>query len=341
MVAEPMVQRRWRLTTWVRRHPWRTAGLVLLAAFLLLNVLAYRHAGAMLRYGPAADRTPTPQALSGWQKAKVLVSGVTVPRPENTRSPADVGLAGETVRFVADDGTSLEGWLLTPAGPRGTVLLFPGYAAPRSSLLAEGKAVHDLGYAALLVDFRGAGGSDGSANSVGYHEALDVAAAVGYARGRGLPGPLVLYGQSMGGAAVLRAVAALGVRPDAVVVESVFARMLGAARNRFALMGVPSFPSAELLVFWGGVRAGIPGFGHNPAEYARACACPALVLHGAEDRHALPEEGKAIHDNLAGRKELVVVPGAGHTSLLGAAPEQWRPAVRDFLAGVRAKDPGG
>ena len=131
------------------------------------------------------------------------------------------------------------------------------------------------------------------------------------------------------------------MRPDGVVVESVFGRMLGAARNRFALLGVPSFPSAELLVFWGGVRAGIPGFEHNPAEYARTCACPALVLHGAEDGHARPAEGMAIHDNLAGRKELVVVPGAGHTSLLGAAPERWRPAVRDFLAGVRPAAPAG
>jgi alpha-beta hydrolase superfamily lysophospholipase len=336
-----MIQWRWRLAGWVRRHPWRAAGLALLAGFLLLNVLAYRHAGAMLAYSPDAARTPTPQSLSAWQKASVLVCGVTVPRPENTRSPADVGLAAETVRFTADDGVGLEGWLVAPAGPRGTVLLFPGYAAARSSLLDEGRAFHDVGYAALLMDFRGAGGSDGSANSMGYHEAMDVAAAARYARGRGLPGPLVLYGQSMGGAAVLRAVAALGVRPDAVIVESVFGRMLGAARNRFALMGVPSFPAAELLVFWGGVRAGLPGFDHNPAEFARACDRPALVLHGAEDRHARPEEGQAIYDSLGGRKELVIVPGAGHTSLLLSDPERWRAAVREFLAGVRPPSPGG
>jgi alpha-beta hydrolase superfamily lysophospholipase len=266
---------------------------------------------------------------------------VTVPRPENTRSPADVGLAAETVRFTADDGVGLEAWLIAPADPRGTVLLFPGYAAARSSLLAEGRAFHDLGYLALLVDFRGAGGSDGSANSVGYHEAMDVAATARYARERGLTGPLVLYGQSMGGAAVLRAVAALGVRPDAVIVESAFGRMLGATRNRFALMGVPSFPAAELLVFWGGVRAGIPGFEHNPVEYARACECPALVLHGAEDRHARPEEGQAIYENLSGRKRMIIVPGAGHTSLLTSALEPWRAAVGGFLTTLPDPPPAG
>ena len=305
---------------------------MLLAGFLFLNVLAYRHAGAMLTYRPDSARTPSPQSLSRWQKVIVLVSGVAVPRPENDRSPADVGLVAETVHFVAEDGLGLEGWLITPPDPCGTVLLFPGYTAARSSLLPEARAFHDLGYATLLVDFRGTGGSDGSANSLGYHEANDVAATARYARERRLPGPLVLYGQSMGGAAVLRAVAILGVQSDAVIVESVFGRMIAAARNRFALMGIPSFPSAELLVFWGGVRAGLPGFDHNPAEYARSCSCRALVLHGAEDGHARPEEAQAIHDGLAGKKKLVVIPEAGHTSLLAAAPDRWRAAVGGFLA---------
>ena len=106
-MVEPTVQSRWRLARWVRSHPWRTAGLTLLAGFVLLNVLAYRHAGAMLTYGVNSARTPSPQALSRWQKAQVLVSGVTIPRPENTRSPADVDLVAETVHFAADDGP---GW---------------------------------------------------------------------------------------------------------------------------------------------------------------------------------------------------------------------------------------
>jgi alpha-beta hydrolase superfamily lysophospholipase len=172
----------------------------------------------------------------------------------------------------------------------------------------------------------------GSANSLGYHEANDVAAAAHYARERSLRGRLILYGQSMGGAAVLRAVAILDVRPDAVIVKSVFGRMIAAAQNRFPLMGIPSFPSAELLVFWGGVRAGLPGFDHDPAEYARSCTCPVLVLHGAEDRHARSEEAQAIYDGLAGKKKLVVIPEAGHTSLLAAAPDRWRAAVGGFLA---------
>ena len=76
---------------------------------------------------------------------------------------------------------------------------------------------------------------------------------------------------------------------------------------------------------------GFSGFSHNPEEYARACNCPALVLHGAADRHARREEGKAIYENLTGKKEMVVFENAGHTSLYEASLEQWKAAVERFL----------
>ncbi len=321
------------LLGWIRRHPWWTAGIVLLAGIVALNVLAYQHARAMMTFSAEASRTPPPQSLGAWQKLNVLIFGVTVPRPENTRSPEDLGLSCETIRFTSDDGVSLEGWLLTPAHPKGTALLFHGYAASRSSLLAEAQVFYEAGFATVLIDFRGSGGSDGNTTTLGFHEAQDVAAAVHHVRSRGLPAPLILYGQSMGGAAILRSVAVLDVKPDAVILESVFGRLLGAVRNRFNLMGVPSFPGAELLVFWGGTQVGFSGFDHNPEEYARSCKCPSLVLHGAEDRHARLEEGQAIYDNLAGPKEMVVFKGAGHTSLCRATPERWTKAVVRLLFG--------
>lgn len=323
---------RQQILAWVRRHPWRTVLLGLLTCAVLLNVSAYQQARALLTYSPGSIRTPPPQSLSFGQKLRFLAFGPTIPRPKNTRSPSDLGLASETFRISTDDGVRLEGWLLAPPQPKGTVLLFHGYAGCRSGLLEQARAIHDLGFATLLVDFRGSGGSDGNTTTLGCNEAQDVVATVRHVRALQLPRPLILYGQSMGGAAILRSIAVLGVQPDGIILESVFDRLLTAVANRFALMGVPSFPVARLLVFWGGVQAGFSGFDHNPAEFARACTCPALVMHGAEDRHSSPEEGRAIYESLDGRKAMVVFPGAGHTSLYDSDPDQWRSAVSQFLA---------
>ena len=286
----------------------------------------------MLHFSPLRAGTPKPESLSFGQKLVVLFRGVTLSRPMNTRTPRDLGLASETIRVSSDDGFTVEASLLLPPNPQGTVVLFHGYASSRSSLLEQGKICHDLGWATILVDFRGSGGSDGDTTSLGYHEAEDVLAVVHMVGARGLPRPLVLYGQSMGGAAVLRSIAQRNVQADAIILESVFDRMLGTVRNRFDLMGLPSFPAAELLVYWGGVQIDCPGFQHNPVDYARSCNCAALVMHGAADQNARVEEGQAIFDNLTGEKKIVVFDGVGHTSLCNADPVLWTQVVHEFLA---------
>jgi alpha-beta hydrolase superfamily lysophospholipase len=158
-----------------------------------------------------------------------------------------------------------------------------------------------------------------------------LARALRFARAR-LPGArLLLYGQSMGAAAVLRAAGEGAVAPDAVIVEGVFDSLLNTVRNRFASMGVPSFPNAELLVFWGGVRHGYDGFAHRPAEYVRTLRCPLLVMHGSEDKRVSVAEARRVFEAAPGRKAFKLFLGAGHESFVSRAPAEWREAVAPFL----------
>jgi uncharacterized protein len=308
--------------------------LVLVTGAVLLNGAAYAQARAMTRYAPAGRRTPPPEALGPVERAAVLFTGVTVPRPANSRTPDDLGLGYETrtVRPGGVDGAlTLEAWVVRHPQPVGTVLLFHGYAASKDTLLEAARAFTAMGYTAVLVDFRGSGGSDGDRTTVGYDEARDVAAVVRWAReelGEERP---VLYGVSMGAAAVLRAVAAEGVAPRAVIVEAPFDRLLTTVRHRFEALGVPSWPASELLVFWGGRSGGFDAFGHNPVEYARRVRVPALVLHGAADPRVTEPEARAVHDALVGPRSLVVFPGLGHGVAGSEAAGEWSEAVRTFL----------
>jgi hypothetical protein len=68
-----------------------------------------------------------------------------------------------------------------------------------------------------------------------------------------------------------------------VILEAVFDTMLNTVRHRFHAMGIPAFPSAQLLVFWGGRQWGFDGFAHNPVQYAASLNCPSLFMHGAND----------------------------------------------------------
>src|SRR5207249_4139187 len=114
----------------------------------------------------------------------------------------------------------------------------------------EAKEFRELGYDTLLVDFRGAGGSDGNASTIGFLEANDVRAAVNFAKAKLAPKQTILYGQSLGALAILRAIATSDVQPDAIVLECPYDRLITTVSHRFHMMNLPAFGLAHLLVFW-------------------------------------------------------------------------------------------
>jgi alpha-beta hydrolase superfamily lysophospholipase len=305
----------------------------LLAVFGGINVLAYRHARAMTHFTEGGKRTAQPNRLSAGEKLRVLFTGATIPKPRNRQTPDTVGLAYERHVFRVPGGPALEAWLIPSALRRGLVLLFHGYTDSKASQLNEARALHELGWSTFLVDFRGSGGSEGAETSIGFHESADVAAALEYARTLPVPGPYVLFGESMGAATVLKAVAE-GARPDALILECPFDRLVTTVGHRFSDMGVPVTALAQVLVFWGGVQAGFDGFRYNPVEYAASVHVPVLQMHGANDTRVTPAEARAVFERLRGPKTFELFPGAGHGSYVNVRPEEWKAAVTRFLDGL-------
>jgi len=315
---------------------WLPALLIILAVgFVSLNFLAYQHARAMMKFTHGGKRTSKPEALSFPAKFKVLLAGVKLPRPESARPPATLDPESRALSIDGGGGVTLEAWHVDRGPEAPLVILFHAYSAEKTSLLFEARTFLDLGASVLLVDFRGSGGSSEFYTTLGVREADDVAAAVGYARQHLPHSSLVLFGQSMGSAAILRAVDVHGVDPDGVILEAVFDTMLNTVRNRFHAMGVPSFPSAELLVFWAGKQWSVNGFSHNPVNYARSLNCPSLFMHGARDPRATLLEARRVFDAVPGPKTFVQFDAAGHEPYARRFPDEWRTAVAELIRGSR------
>lgn len=317
---------------WLTKKP--VLGLLILGV-VFVNWVSWNHAWRMTHFTVTGVRTKAPEDLTTLEKIPLLLLGITVPRPQNHESPADYGIAFEAISVQSGEH-QLEGWLV-PASTeqsQGTVLLFHGYAGAKDSMLAEAKALHEMGFTTLLIDFRGSGDSTGNKTTVGYEEAEDVISTLQFAQNQKLPSPIFLYGQSMGGAAVMRAVATADIQPDGIIIEAVFDEMLSTVENRFDAMGVPSFPAAQLLVFWGGVQSGFNGFDHNPADYAEQITVPALMLHGENDPRATLEQGQRLFGRLASSdKKIVVFEDAKHEASIDVDRETWKAEVGRFLRG--------
>jgi len=317
----------------LRRLSWRKViAIAVIAGIVACNGIAWIQARAMTHFSSGGQRTPAIEALSLSEKVWTVLAGVNVPRPQNSRTPQDVSLPYEVHTISFPDGDTLEAWYIPVEQPRGTFLMSPAYAESKETMLAQAVAFHEMGYDTLMVDFRGVGGSSGQDTTLGVREAKDVARAIEYVRQTWPGRATILYGVSMGSAAILRSIAIEGVKPDAIIIESPFNRLLDTVRNRFDAMGLPSFPGAELVVFWGGVQQGFDGFAHNPVDYAQSVSCPVLLMNGDHDPRVTLSQATAIYEKLGGHKEFVSFADAGHESLIAAAPQVWKEHVTLFLS---------
>jgi alpha-beta hydrolase superfamily lysophospholipase len=297
--------------------------------FFLLNAMAHRQAQALTCFAGPGDPFPAPEALDRGSRRRAILGGSWIPKPTNVSHPRDLGLPCETLELKTADGLRLEAWHLAHSGARGLAVMLPGYRLPKCTLVGEARALQSMGYACLLVDFRGHGGSEGRVTSLGYREALDVEAACAWARRRG--GPVLLYGSSMGVAAVLRAVALGLAAPDGLILESPFDRLVTTLRRRLRLLRLPAWPAAELIVFWGGRQLRFDAFRHNPRDYAAAISTPAVILHAEGDLRSTLDDARRVVAALRGPSRLVTFPGSRHGGLHGLDSHRWIRAVGPLL----------
>lgn len=300
-------------------------GLVVLA-LLAMNAVAFFHAWRFTHFTVGVGfHTDNPEQLTLLQKASVLLTGIKNPKPVNQQRP---DFPYRTVYLRSPNGR-LETWYATVPQARGTVALFHGYTSCKSKLLTEAGYFRRLGYNVLLTDFAGNGGSEGYVCTVGHHEADDVATAVRWLQRQ--PGPVFVYANSMGAVATLRAEAELGIRPDANILECPYGSMLQTAQSRFRSMHVPSFPMANLLVFWGGVANNFQAFDLDATRYAARTSTPTLLLWGAADPRVTRPETDAILAALRGPKQRQDFPGSGHEPYWWKNKALWEQTTAQFL----------
>lgn len=303
-------------------------------AFILLNIVACFHAYRFTHFSELPiDRTGDPKQLPTLEKVKTALLGVNNPRPTNSRVPR---IPSTTVRMGSNE--EIEGWLQEQDESQGLVILFHGYAASRSSLLEKAEVLHRLGYAVLLVDFMGSGGSLGNRTTLGYLEADQVRTVFDHARSLGWEN-IWLGGSSMGAVSIMKAVKDHQLDAKGLILECPFGSMREAVSSRFRNMGLPSFPLADLLTFWGGIINGFWAHGHVPIRYAKQIEIPVLLLYGEQDDRVGRHEMEAIAENLAGPAEFKSYPLSGHEDYLIEHGPEWTQDVSEFLDRTRECQP--
>jgi pimeloyl-ACP methyl ester carboxylesterase len=234
-------------------------------------------------------------------------------------TPASFQLPYQDVAFRSPDGVDLRGWWVGASRPRGTVVLVHGLNRSRVEMVRKTPFLRQAGWNSLLFDLRHHGESGGTATTFGAREKGDVEAAVALARERG-PGPVVLWGVSLGGAAVVLA-AAEDPQVAGVVCDSSFRDLPDTVRHhvqlfrgfRWWLRPVPSWPVAEEVLFWMGRRGGFDPYALDVrAAAARLAGRPALFVANSQDPRMPKEIAFDLQAAAGPAAEVLVVPGRSH-----------------------------
>ncbi|NJN77348.1 MAG: alpha/beta hydrolase [Saprospiraceae bacterium] len=299
---------------------------LLIIGFLLLNVIAYNHAYKFTHFTKIEGERVKPENLSLSSKVKVLFFGVDNYRPINNQTPEK---PYQTVTIQSRK--SLECWMVEVENSKGIVVLFHGYSGNKAGNVSYSNAFNEMAYSTLLVDFMGSGGSEGNQTTVGFKESQDVKAVFDYVKKTFPNEKIILFGSSMGAVSIMKSIADYSIQPNKIILECPFGNMRKTVKKRFEAMNIPSFPFADMLMFYGGIQNGFNAYQHKATEYAKEIDMPVLLLYGAKDERVTLEETNDIFDGLKGKKELVILEKSAHQNYLINDEKVWFEAMKTFL----------
>lgn len=241
-------------------------------------------------------------------------------------TPKVMGLAYERVNLPTEDGETLAAWWIpAPANAnKGAVLLFHGNAGNIAHRLDYARMFFDLGYATLLVDYRGYGESSGTPSEAGTYR--DAAASWAWlTQTRGVkPHDIVLFGESLGGGVATW----LGAQHTQTPQMSPRALVLSSAFTSVPDLGAEVYP-------WLPVRWMSRIHYDNRANLARV-RVPVLIAHSPQDEIIPYAHGQRLFAVASEPKAFVEMSGGHNEGFLFVRPA-WIEALRAFLARYERK----
>lgn len=274
--------------------------------------------------------------LIGFALAAVAELGAwTLVAPRRTPKRSEELASGAPLSVIAPDGARLSGrWFPTARdrGSVGTVLLLHGFGESSDQLAAARVPELTLaGWDVVVPDSRGYGESAGPFATFGTHESGDVAAWIESVQKSELSSestkslPIVVWGRSMGGGIAARA-AASDPRISALILESPLLDLHAAVASILRNRRLPGSRFLARRVLRRANRLARVALDRpRLEEVAPRIQCAVLIVQGTEDSLASMSTVRALADRFAGTAEVVEVPGAGHTNVVGVGGEDlWR-----------------
>lgn len=280
----------------------------------------------------AADRLYDMALNPSSDKSKVL--GTPAEDGEPGRFIDNV--AAEEVWTESFDGLKLHGLLIDRPWEKTEhrwVICVHGYVECGKDLEYQAEKFYEKGFRVLLPDNRGHGKSQGSYVGMGWHDRLDILKWIRFLIERDPECRILLYGVSMGGAAVMMTAGEkLPANVELIIEDCGYT----SAADEFAyearyLFHLPYFPVVSAASLLCRKRAGYSFREASAVSQLKKADRPMLFIHGTRDRFVPFSMLEKVYQAAACPKEKLAVDGAAHAESCRVNPQLYWNTVFDFI----------
>ena len=227
-------------------------------------------------------------------------------------TPRAVGLDFQDVWLDVEPAVRLHGWYVPRVQPKGVALVLHGNAGSIALRIDWLRMFHDLGYAALVIDYRGYGRSTGSPSEEGTYK--DARAAWDYLVGQQgwRAHDIVILGESLGGA--IAASLAARTEPRALLLQAAFTSVPDVAQQIYPI----------LPMRW------ISRYRYDTRAFLSSVSAPIFIAHSRGDEIIPFSHGQALYTAARTPKQLLELSG-GHNEGYIFSRREWINALATFL----------
>lgn len=218
------------------------------------------------------------------------------------------------------------------------LIMFHGYRSSAERDFCGGlKFGIDFGFNVLLVDQRAHNDSEGKCLTFGINERKDCLSWIDYVVKRsGENSKIVLYGMSMGASTVLMA-ADLGIEKNVagIIADCGYTCAEDIIKTVIKRKHYPVFLTYALIKLGAKIWGKFDIEETSVLKAVKKCEIPVLFIHGGDDCFVPCEMGKENFECCrSAKKEILIIPGAGHGMSYMKDKEAYLEAVSDFLKKV-------
>jgi pimeloyl-ACP methyl ester carboxylesterase len=214
-----------------------------------------------------------------------MMNGFRNPQRKHLKTPFDIGIAFEEVRFKTKNNRSLYGWWIVKNKNYPTIILVHGWGRNVGRMIPYIEQLNSQSYNLLTFDARHHGSSDKDKLSTMKKFAEDISSAIDFVQEKikDRKPKIGIIGLSIGGGAAIYA-SAHDKRINCIITVGAFANPLDVMKIQLAKRNVPYYPIGWILLKYLEFLVGFKFNDIAPENHIQQSESKILLIHGTNDQ---------------------------------------------------------